>query len=119
MSVSEVRAIWANCQQHVENVLQQATSPEQMLLFVDKMCEYFRTLGHKDEIIKELKILIELRCFDHASRRKQPKEEIKDFNPYTETYIVFPKQDVERIQNMIKTRNTQVKNKIIYRTGPI
>jgi len=118
MSVSEVRTVWRECQDHVEKNLLHATSHEEMLLYVDQVCEYLQKNGHKLEVVKELKLLMTMRCFEYAQRLRSAKEQVTDFDPYTESYIVLPKHDVKRVIGLIESRNTQVQSKIVYRRGP-
>lgn len=109
--MSEIEALWATCKCHVECTLAQADNPEQMLGFVDAMCEYFKTLNYSQEVIKILRIrmgmitchyVLELR-----SRQDKVLNECKRviYDPDKEDCIIVPKKDSPRVEHMIRLRN--------------
>lgn len=116
MSTSIVRAIWSECKDHVEMNLSHAKSHEERLLYVETMAEYFEERGYSKDIVKELKILMGMRSLHYTL--EPPKEEVKEFNPQTESYIIIPKDEVKRVRRLIEDRNTMIKSKIVYRIGP-
>ena len=116
MSTIEVRTIWSQCKDHVETNLSHAKTHEEKLLYVETMVEYFEQQGYSKDLVKELKILMGMRCLHQTLQ--PPKEEVKEFNPQTESYIIIPKDEVKRVRRLIEDRNMMIKSKIVYRVGP-
>jgi len=99
--MSEIEALWATCKCHVECTLAQADNPEQMLGFVDAMCEYFEKLNYSQEVIKELRIRMGMVTCHYVLELS--KRVIYD--PNKEDCIIVPKKDSPRIEDMIRLRN--------------
>lgn len=119
MSSAEVRRVWRDSKEHVDNMLSHAKKLEEMQEFVDLMLDYYETkLGCGEEVCKELKILMGERCLHYGLQLKaELRGSTVTFTRGKECCIVLPIEELGRVKKILETRNKALSEKaqIMYR----